>query len=128
MIDSPIVCQGLESHQIAFNKTRIESRGNVIYKRMNPFSLESYEKVTTPAKCCKVYCHCAFAHQDLEEVPSKLSPIFCFCRADLYRQLWEGIVGQPVKIKYVETLLRSNNQCSFGITLPLELAEECSPK
>jgi hypothetical protein len=128
MTDSPIVCQRLEAYQIAFIKTRIESRRKVIYKRKNPFNLEGYEKATTPAERRKVYCHCAFAHPNLEEVPSKLSPIFCFCWAGWYRRLWEGILGQPVKIEYFETLLRSNNQCGFGITLPLELAEECSPK
>ncbi|TRZ48392.1 hypothetical protein D4S03_09960 [bacterium] len=95
--------------------------------RKNSFNPEGYEKATTPAKRRKAYCHCAFAHPNLEEVPSKLSPTFCFCGPGWYRRLWEGILGQPVKIEYVETLLRGNNQYTFTITLPLELAEECSP-
>ena len=103
-------------------------RGNVIYMRKNPFDPEGYARAVTPAERHKAYCHCSFVHPSLEEGASRLSPTFCYCGAGWYRRLWEGILGKPVKIKYVETLLRGNDQCSFTITLPLELAGEYSPE
>jgi len=103
-------------------------RGNVLYMRKNPFNPEGYASATSPAERRKAYCHCSFVHPYLNEVPSKLSPTFCFCGAGWYRQLWEGILGQPVKIEHVETLLKGNDQCTFTITLPLELAGECLPE
>ena len=75
----------------------------------------------------RAYCHCSFVHPFLDEIPSKLSPTFCYCGAGWYTRLWEGILGEPVKIEHVETLLRGNDQCTLTITLPLELSGECSP-
>jgi hypothetical protein len=104
-------------------------RGNVIYMRKNPFDPQGYARAVTPAERRKAYCHCPFARPSLEEDASqKLSPTFCYCGAGWYRRLWEGILGRPVKIEQVETLLRGNDQCAFTITLPLELAGECSPE
>ena len=103
-------------------------RGNVLYMRKNPYDPEGYEKAVTPAERRKAYCHCSFVHPYLGKTPSKLSATFCFCGAGWYRRLWEGILGQPVKIEHVETLLRGNDQCTFTITLPLELTGECSPE
>lgn len=99
-------------------------RGNVIYMRKNPFDPEGYEKAATPAERRRAYCHCSFVHPYLDEVPARLSPTFCYCGAGWYRRLWEGILGLPVKIDHLETLLRGNDQCTLAITLPLELAGE----
>jgi hypothetical protein len=101
-------------------------RGNLLYMRKNPFNPEGYASAATPAERRKAYCHCSFVQPCLDEIPSQLSPTFCYCGAGWYRRLWEGVLGQPVKIEYVETLLRGNDQCAFTITLPLELAGECS--
>ena len=102
-------------------------RGNVLYMRKNPFNPEGYENAATPAERRRAYCHCPFVHPYLDEIPAKLSPTFCYCGAGWYRRLWEGVLGQPVKIEHVETLLRGNDQCTLTITLPLELKGECSP-
>jgi len=101
-------------------------RGNVLYMRKNPYDPEGYEKAATPAAQRRAYCHCPFVHPYLDEIPSRLSPTFCYCGAGWYRRLWEGILDQPVKIEHVETLLRGNDQCTLTITLPLELEGECS--
>lgn len=103
-------------------------RGNVIYIRKNPYDPDGVAKASTPAERRKAYCHCSFVHPYLEEIPSQLSPTFCFCGAGWYRRLWEGILGQSVKIEHVETLLRGNDQCTLTITLPLQLSGECSPE
>lgn len=102
-------------------------RGNVLYMRKNPYNPEGYEQATTPTERRKAYCHCAFVHPYLDQIPAKLSPTFCFCGAGWYRRLWEGVLGQPVKIEHVETLLRGNDQCTLTITLPLELTGQCEP-
>lgn len=99
-------------------------RGNVSYMRKNPYDPEGYENAVSPAERRKAYCHCAFVHPYLDQIPSKLSPTFCFCGAGWYTRLWEGIFGQPVKIEHVETLLRGNDQCTLTITLPIKLDGE----
>jgi hypothetical protein len=108
-------------------------RGNVIIMRKNPFDPEGYASAPTPAERNKAYCHCPFVRPYLSEdftqqKTSALSPTFCYCGAGWYRRLWEGILGQPVIIEHVETLLKGNDQCTLTITLPLELAGEYSPE
>jgi hypothetical protein len=103
-------------------------RGNVLYLRKNPFDPKGYANATTPTERRKAYCHCAFVHPYLDKIPSSLSPTFCYCGAGWYRRLWEGILGQPVQIELVETLLKGNDQCTLAMTLPLDLAGDCSPE
>jgi effector-binding domain-containing protein len=103
-------------------------RGNVIHMRKNPYNPEGYANATSPAERRKAYCHCAFVRPFLDIVPSQLSATFCYCGAGWYRQLWEGILQAPVKIEQVETLLKGDDQCRLTITLPLELAGQCSPE
>jgi effector-binding domain-containing protein len=103
-------------------------QGNVIYMRKVPFDPEGYEKGATPADRRKAYCHCTFVRPYLDEVPSKLSPTFCWCGSGWYKHLWESILAQPIHIDHVETLLKGNDQCTLTITLPLELEGEMSPE
>jgi hypothetical protein len=117
-----------EMYQDDFWYEKPVRRGNVIYMRKNPFNPEGYANAVTPAERRKAYCHCPFVQPYLDEIPSQLSPTFCYCGAGWYRRLWEGIIGQPVNIEHVETLLKGNDQCTLTITLPLELAGECSPE
>jgi len=122
-----------EMYQDDFWYEKPVRRGNVIYMRKNPFDPEGYASAATPAGRRKAYCHCPFVHPYLTvdfttQKATVLSPTFCYCGAGWYRRLWEGIIGQPVKIEHVETLLRGNDQCTLTITLPLELAGECSPE
>ncbi len=103
-------------------------RDNVIYMRKNPYDPDGYANAATPAERRRAYCHCPFVHPYLDELSARLSPTFCFCGAGWYRRLWEGILGQPVKIEQVETLLKGHDQCTMTITLPLKLTGECSPE
>lgn len=116
-----------EMYTDAFWYEKPVRKGNVIHMRKNPFDPEGFEKATTPAERRKAYCHCSFVHPYLDEIPARLSPTFCFCGAGWYRRLWEGILEQPVRFEQAETLLRGNDECRFTMTLPLELAGECSP-
>ncbi|HNT55634.1 MAG TPA: hypothetical protein PKG95_13025 [Anaerolineaceae bacterium] len=117
-----------EMYQDDFWYEKPVRRDNVIYMRKNPYNPEGYENATTPAERRKAYCHCSFVHPYLDEIPARLSPTFCFCGAGWYRRLWEGILGQPVKIEHVETLLKGHDHCTLTITLPLSLSGECTPE
>jgi hypothetical protein len=102
-------------------------KGNLLHMRKVPYDPEGLEKATTPAERRRAYCHCAFVRPYLDEIPSKMSPTFCWCGSGWYRRLWEGVLGQPVKIEHVETLLMDNDACELVITLPLALEGEMNP-
>jgi hypothetical protein len=103
-------------------------QGNVIHMRKVPYDPQGYENATTPAERRKAYCHCGFVRPYLDEIPSRLSPTFCWCGSGWYKRLWEDILGQPIQIDHLETLIKGHDQCTLRITLPLELEGEMSPE
>lgn len=103
-------------------------KGNQLYMRKVPFNAEAYKQATTPAERRQAYCHCAFVRPYLNEVPAEISPTFCWCGAGWYRRLWEGILGQPIQVEHVETLIRGNDCCTLVITLPVQAEGELSPE
>lgn len=102
-------------------------RGNVLNMTKVPYDPEGYQTGATPADRRKAYCHCAFVRPYLDQVPSPMSPTFCWCGSGWYRRLWEGILDQPVQIEHVETLLMGKDRCTLTITLPLALEGERRP-
>jgi effector-binding domain-containing protein len=102
-------------------------KGSQLHMRKVPFNAEAYRQATTPAERRQAYCHCAFVRPYLAEAPARISPTFCWCGAGWYRRLWEGILGQPIQVEHVETLVKGNDQCTLVITLPLPLQGEMSP-
>jgi effector-binding domain-containing protein len=103
-------------------------QGNVLYMRKVPYDPEGYETAATPAERRQAYCHCRFVRPYLDEIPSRLSPTFCWCGSGWYKRLWEDLLGQPVKIEQMETLIKGHDQCTLTITLPLKLEGEMSPE
>lgn len=102
--------------------------GNVLYEPKNPYDPDAFALASSPVARHKAYCHCPFVRPFLDEIPSRLSPTFCYCGAGWYKRLWEGILGKPVKIEIYESLLKGDDECKLTITLPLELTGDCTPE
>ncbi len=103
-------------------------KGNQLHMRKVPFDREAYEKATSMVEKRQAYCHCAFVRPYLIESPARISPTFCWCGAGWYRRLWEGVLGKPIQVEHVETLVRGNDCCTLIITLPLNVDGECFPE
>jgi hypothetical protein len=102
-------------------------RGNKLYVRKVPFNPEGYAQGATAAERRQAYCHCAFVRPYLDTVPAGMSPTFCWCGAGWYRHLWEGLLGRPIQVEHVETLIQGHDGCTLEITLPLEIEGEMAP-
>lgn len=89
-------------------------KGNVIYVGKVPYDVKGYENATTEAEKKKSYCHCMLVRKHLEE---GISPTFCYCGTGWYRQYWEGILGKPVKIEVLKSLLKGDEKCEMAIHL-----------
>jgi effector-binding domain-containing protein len=88
--------------------------GNVITVQKKPFDLKGYEAATTDAERRRAFCHCAMVRGHL----GGLSPAFCYCGTGWYRRPWEGILGQPVRVELLQSLLRGDDVCEVAIHLP----------
>lgn len=93
-------------------------KGNIIYVTKIPVNPEGYEKAKTLDEKKKNYCHCRFINENLDK---GISPTFCYCGTGWYRQQWEGILGKPIKIKVLKSLLKGDQNCEVAIQLPPEL-------
>jgi len=88
--------------------------GSVIHVTKVPRDAKGYEEAADEAEKRKHYCHCAVVRRNPNEIP----PTFCYCGAGWYRQIWEGILGKPVRVEMTESLTRGDETCQFAIHLP----------
>jgi hypothetical protein len=102
-------------------------KGNQLHMRKVPYDREAFEKATSLVEKRQAYCHCAFVRPYLTESPANISPTFCWCGAGWYRRLWEGVLGKPIQVEHVKTLVRGNDCCTLVITLPIHAEGELSP-
>lgn len=89
---------------------------NTIYVVKVPYNKKGYENAKTEAEKKKSYCHCMLVRRHLEE---GISGTFCYCGTGWYRQYWEGILGKPVKIEVLKSLLKGDDRCELAIHLDL---------
>jgi len=98
-------------------------KGDVISICKIPHQVEQYSKTSDEQQKRYHYCHCGFAKESLKNENIDISPMFCYCGAGWYRQLWEGIFAQPVKVEVVESVLDKNNICRFAVHIPSDIME-----
>jgi len=91
--------------------------GNVIYVTKVPVNQEGYDKAETLEEKKRNYCHCRFINENLDK---GISTTFCNCGTGWYRQQWEGILGKPVKVKILKSILKGDNTCKVAIFIPQE--------
>ena len=56
-------------------------------------------------------CYCGLVNK-LEG----LSPLYCYCSAGWYEQLFFSVFGKPVKVEKITTILDGSNHCEFEIS------------
>jgi len=95
-----------------------ERRGESIFVRKIPFNPKGYNAAKEPEERRLNYCHCRVV-KSLMRSGERISPTFCFCGANWYRQLWDGILGKPVEIEVLKTIVRGDDTCEFLIHLPI---------
>jgi predicted hydrocarbon binding protein len=44
-------------------------------------------------------------------------PSFCHCSTSWDRQLWEGVLGRPVEVEVVKSLLKGDERCVHAFRL-----------
>ncbi len=88
--------------------------GRTIYVTKVPRDAQAYEEAIDQAEKRRHYCHCALVRNNPDQMP----PTFCCCGAGWYRQIWEGILGEPVQVEILDSLTLGDDTCQFAIHLP----------
>ena len=91
--------------------------GDTIYVTKDPVDQEGWKAAPDAASRRAAYCHCPLvAHA--REAGVALSATHCFCGSGWYDQLWEGILGHPVVVEVLQSILQGDDCCTFAIHLP----------
>ncbi|MBN1948888.1 MAG: hypothetical protein JW784_04020 [Candidatus Cloacimonetes bacterium] len=83
--------------------------------------LIDYLQETDPEKKKQYYCHCPRIRKIIG-TGEKISPGYCYCGAGFYRNIWEVILGQPVEVELLKSILKGDEVCQFAIHLPVEVS------
>jgi len=98
--------------------------GSTIFATKIPKSgfLREYISEQDPLKRRALYCHCPRI-RDAVAQGAKISPLYCYCSAGFYKALWEDILGMPVEVEVLESILDGGDVCRMAVHLPAEDAE-----
>jgi hypothetical protein len=66
----------------------------------------------------QLYCHCPRVREILRS-SVRISPTYCYCGAGFYKGIWEEILGEPVEVELLETVLQGDDVCRFAVHLPV---------
>lgn len=94
--------------------------GNTIRVTKIPFegTIQAFFAEPDPAKRRALnYCHCPRV-RDVLKTGNRLSTTYCHCSAGFYKKNFEEILGRPVDVEIVHTVLSGDEVCSFAIHLP----------
>ncbi len=78
--------------------------------------LVEYFRESDSEKRRQYYCHCPRIREVLKS-DGGLDPVYCYCGAGFYKLIWEEILGRPVHVEVLESVLQGDEVCKVAIHL-----------
>lgn len=93
--------------------------GNTIVATKIPKSgfLVEYMNEPDPEVKRQRYCHCPRV-RDALKTQDTISATYCYCGAGFYKGIWEEILGEPVEVELLQSVLKGDDVCQIAIELP----------
>lgn len=88
-----------------------------------PYLAKQYLNETDERKRRYYYCHCPWVREAILEEDQPIDPIFCNCSGGYYKNFWEAVLDQPVKVELLESVLNGGKVCKFALHLPQEIVD-----
>ena len=95
--------------------------GNRVFMTKIPYDTKSYLSETDPKKKKYHYCHCPWMREALLKEEKPVDPIWCNCSGGFYKNFWEAVLDQPVKIELLESVIQGDELCKFALHVPSEI-------
>ena len=71
------------------------------------------------------YCHCPWAREAINDgTADEIPAVFCNCSGGYYKNYWEIVLDQPIKVDTVKTVLEGESICEFRVHLPEEIIKD----
>jgi hypothetical protein len=81
-----------------------------------PSMYREYYSTSEPNLRKSFYCHCPRVRSLLAE-NKNLDSVYCYCGGGFYRDIWEYITGEDVKIEVIKNLFDGDDVCQFEIRI-----------
>ena len=65
----------------------------------------------------ELYCHCPRV-RDATRLGIPLPTDYCYCGAGFYKDIWETIIGQPVEVELLDSIVMGGEVCRVAVHLP----------
>jgi hypothetical protein len=91
--------------------------GQQIIATKIPKHFHEYFQESDPQKKRGLYCHCPRVCHALLSENTSISPTYCLCGAGFYQALWEEILGHPVTVRVLKSVLQGDDVCQIEINL-----------
>ncbi|MCX6654826.1 MAG: hypothetical protein NTY03_06855 [Candidatus Bathyarchaeota archaeon] len=92
--------------------------GNVVLKSKIPFNPDKWLKEKDPKMRRYYACHCQLARDAiLNDIAEPLST-FCYCSAGYEKLPLEVILGAPLEVEVLESVLAGGERCRFAVKIP----------
>ncbi|MFW9903259.1 MAG: hypothetical protein ACFFFH_02925 [Candidatus Thorarchaeota archaeon] len=101
--------------------------GNKVIMTKIPYMTKQYLNATDDREKRFYYCHCPWVRESLlDKYQTPIDPVFCNCSAGYYKNFWEAVLDQPVKVELLETVLKGDSVCKFALHLPQNIVDAVS--
>ncbi len=89
-----------------------------------PYSTREFIHETDERKKRFSYCHNPWIRQALLEEDRPIDPVFCGCSAGYFKNFWEAVLNQPVRVEVLKSLVKGDQICEFALYLPQKIIDE----
>ncbi|MFX1369193.1 MAG: hypothetical protein ACFFAY_11380 [Promethearchaeota archaeon] len=97
--------------------------GNRVIITKIPYMAKQYLQETDEKMKRYWFCHNPWIREALKEEDRPIDPVFCGCSAGYFKNFWEAILGQPVRVEVLKSVINGDDICEFALHLPSNITE-----
>ena len=94
--------------------------GDVVIKTKIPFNPKLWLTERDPKMKRYYACHCQLARSSILDGDSKRLEGFCYCSAGYEKNSLEVVLGVPLEVEVLESVLAGDDVCKFAIKIPID--------
>ena len=90
-------------------------QGETVIAIKMPFDLAGYFEAEDEIERRYAYCHCPRVRETVRAPKQAVPRLYCYCGAGFYQDIWETVLGRPVEVEVLETVLEGGEVCRIAI-------------
>jgi hypothetical protein len=99
-------------------------KGSKIFVTKIPYSAKNYFEEKDEKLKRFYFCHNPWIREALKTEEKPIDPIFCNCSGAYFKNYWDYVLDQPIKVDVLESVIQGDKVCKFAINLPKSYLHE----